>query len=366
MSTTTQFDVVVVGAGPAGTMTAIGLARQGISTAIIERSALSGFRVGETLPPEITPWLNDNELLASFLLTDPVPSLGIQSAWGTSELSTIDFIFNPHGNGWHIDRLKFNCMLIDQAIARGVTFIQKTSVVNAVRTSNAQWTLSARDKLHQQDYTCQFIVDATGIKSRIATLLGDEKLMTENTISISKIVPLQEQETQNQSMLFLESAENGWWYLSPLPRHKAICSFITDKQYFTVRKKQTADVWQAELNNTVHLVTKLKTFDEAFYVCPVGPNRLKNIVGPGWLAVGDACVCLDPLSGGGIFAGLTSAEKAAVSIVDYLNNNVDSLAKYSLQMQTAYNSHLKIRKDYHKKENRWLESSFWKRRCNTG
>jgi len=357
---TAQYEVIIVGAGSAGAMAAIALARQGVSTALLERSNRANFRVGETLAPEITPWLKDNELFESFLLTDPIPSTGIESAWGTSELSTLDFIFNPHGNGWHIDRSKFNRLLIDQAIASGASFFQDTSVINVVRNSDWLWELSTGGKSSGANYNCRFIVDATGMKSRIATLLGDSKLLPYSSISISRMVPLLEQDTQNQSMLFLESAENGWWYLSPLPQNKAICTFITDKQYFTRRKKQTDDIWQAELKNTTHLINRIKTFSQEFYVCPVGPNRLKNIVGPGWLAVGDACVNLDPLSGGGIFSGLVSAKKAAKSIYDYLRDDVDALAQYSRQMQADYHQHMKIRKDYNKKESRWLESSFWK------
>jgi hypothetical protein len=44
-----------------------------------------------------------------------LPSHGIQAAWGSAELFDTDFIFNPYGTGWHLDRRRFDAMLASHA-----------------------------------------------------------------------------------------------------------------------------------------------------------------------------------------------------------------------------------------------------------
>src|SRR5438445_9360609 len=53
MSRPVDFDVVIVGAGPAGTAAAIWSRRAGLRVAILERSTVPGFKVGEALHPGV-------------------------------------------------------------------------------------------------------------------------------------------------------------------------------------------------------------------------------------------------------------------------------------------------------------------------
>src|SRR5688572_2491542 len=119
-----EFSVAILGGGPAGCVAAKLLAEAEYSTAVLERSSYVGPRVGETLPPSVQPLLHQLGLWEYFEKDAHAPSAGIVSAWGNNRPHESDFIFTPFGNGWHLDRTKFDSTLARCAEMSGAKIIQ--------------------------------------------------------------------------------------------------------------------------------------------------------------------------------------------------------------------------------------------------
>ena len=130
-------DVIVLGGGPAGAATAIALARLGWSVTILERSHYESARIGETLPPDIKHLLIALGVWDQFLADNPLESPGIASAWGQAELYDNDFIVNPHGPGWHVDRKRFDAMLARAAEEQGVEVLRGVRGISVKRDTNS-------------------------------------------------------------------------------------------------------------------------------------------------------------------------------------------------------------------------------------
>ncbi len=126
-------DVIVLGGGPAGTATAIALARLGWSVTILERSHYESARIGETLPPDIKHPLIALGVWDRFLADNPLESPGISSAWGQAELYDNGFIVNPHGPGWHVDRRCFDAMLARATEELGVEVMRGARGISVKR-----------------------------------------------------------------------------------------------------------------------------------------------------------------------------------------------------------------------------------------
>lgn len=118
---TPSYDVAVLGAGPAGLATAAAFVAQGRRVVVLERGDRDVFRVGETLSPEIGPYLQQLgawETLSGHLDACS-PFTVSRSAWGTPELEERPSILHPLGSGWHVDRARFDLAFADWVAERG-------------------------------------------------------------------------------------------------------------------------------------------------------------------------------------------------------------------------------------------------------
>ena len=132
-----RFDAAVVGGGPAGATVALSLVRRGWSVCLFESTVFDGERYGETLPPEINPLLRELGVFDQFFALDPLESPGIVSAWGGLRHEQ-DYVCNPHGSGWHVDRNRFDALLFRQAAAAGVKCFEHCRAT-VRRTESAGW-----------------------------------------------------------------------------------------------------------------------------------------------------------------------------------------------------------------------------------
>jgi 2-polyprenyl-6-methoxyphenol hydroxylase-like FAD-dependent oxidoreductase len=119
-----DYDVAVLGGGPAGAAASITLARAGRSVVVIEKSLYDRARIGETLPPVARRPLLNLLVWEQFVAAGHLPSSGNLSVWGDEELYQDHFIFNPYGQGWHLDRRRFSAMLAEAARQAGASLFR--------------------------------------------------------------------------------------------------------------------------------------------------------------------------------------------------------------------------------------------------
>src|SRR3954452_12046394 len=100
-----EFDVAVVGGGPAGSAAAGRLARSGCRVVLLERSRFDAPRVGESLAPSTNPLLTELGVWSRFAGLRPLPSFGTRSVWGGAEPQSHSHLVSRHGCGWHVDRV---------------------------------------------------------------------------------------------------------------------------------------------------------------------------------------------------------------------------------------------------------------------
>ena len=116
-----HFDVVVVGAGPAGCATAISCARHGLRVALIERQAFPRFRPGESLHPGIEPLLRQLGVAEQLCGRAARRFDGHWVHWnGPPRFNGFGADERGIWQGFHLERAQLDATLLSQAAALGV------------------------------------------------------------------------------------------------------------------------------------------------------------------------------------------------------------------------------------------------------
>jgi flavin-dependent dehydrogenase len=341
------FDVAVIGGGPAGSIVSLCLARRGWRVALFEATEFEDPRYGETLPPEINPVLRELGLWDAFQSLSPIETRGIISAWGSPIPAEQDFLLNPFGCGWHIDRNRFDEMLCLKAADAGAQLFLKSRA--------APLDLLAGVK-------ADFLVDASG-RNGLRIEAGYSR---EDDDALIAIV-LQVRNAGNgvssaprDTRTCIESTRSGWWYSARL-RDETIAMFFADPGEYTNEgispREQLADAPSTRGRLEHGSVVRSQ-------VVRVSSSCRKQIFGPGWMAVGDSASSFDPLSGRGIFKALRQGALAAEAIDARLRGNDDApMSEYALLVRREFDDYVRQRRQFYAGERRWLDQTFWRARA---
>ena len=356
-------DVVILGGGPAGTSTAIALARAGWSVIVIERSHYDSPRIGETLPPEVNPVLKSLGLWNQFLLDEHIQSPGVATAWGQAELYHNDFIANPHGPGWHVERCRFDTMLARAAQASGAVVLTNSTPIACTWDPETGWHLAVVANDMVTRWRATMLVDATGRSASRARFFCGRRMMYDRLIGLVGLMPVISESIIDHRTL-VEAIEEGWWYTALLPRGQQIAAFMTDGDLMPSGHGARDKFWWQQLQRAPYTRARLEAAAQGIKPCVVSATSscLEHVVGPGRLGVGDAAMTVDPLSSQGITWALESGLAGAKAVDAHLRGGRTALDSYARRMKSVFLDYLDTRAEYYRREWRWPDRPFWRRR----
>lgn len=359
MASSEYFDVIIIGGGPAGAAASIILASHGIYTAIIESSDYTSPRVGETLPPEIHSPLIQLGAWRSFVTDGHIESFALRSAWGSSRVTSRSHIYNPYGSGWHIDRSRFDRMLIKVASNAGATVLIGARATNLLHDRKLDWQVTSLQPRLSRNLHARFLIDATGQTAAIPTGLPRSYRVVDRLIAVVRFFA-----HVAKPYILIEAQESGWWYSAPVPHNRLIVAHMTDSDLFAASGCSPSQYWHRQLVQAPH--TYERTGQQTVLAKPkivTTASLFRNpISGVDWAAAGDACIALDPLSGQGVYNALKGGILVAQAIIARINGKNEPFAKYTKWINSQFTRYMIMRRLYYSKEQRWPHSPFWRRR----
>ena len=347
-----MWDVVIAGAGPAGAIAACVLARRGRRVLLIDAVDANELKVGEALPGAAARLLRSLEMPTPDAHGPHARIGGNLSAWGSDELVAADFMRQPDGLGWRLDRTRFDADLRAAAVDAGSTYRSRRVV--AIQREHGAWRLQFDDGGAE---VARWIIDATGRPAAIARRAGAKRLRDARLIALYAVGTPARDFALNRTVI--EAASDGWWYAARLPPGRVIAGFHTLHQNAT-RLLCDDDGWRRALADTRHVGPLLAnaSFEppRALEACGA---RLDRFSGDGWIACGDAALSFDPISGQGIFSALHGGMSAAEAVGDVLDDERQKFDLYAERLENIRRFYVARCRAVYRSERRWPDAPFW-------
>lgn len=345
-----SIDVLIIGAGPAGAAAARVLSLEGLQV-IMADPVKTSQKIGESLPGAARTLLKDMGLIPWFEKSIPKICYGNLSSWGSEQLISADFIRDPNGTSWHLNRSSFDNYLREAAQNAGTTWL-KLKLKNLKVMDSQKWGAT----FDGEEIESSWLIDASGRKSICTQFIGVKKYHDNPIVSVFTWG----KDIHQEERTLIESVPKGWWYSSPLPQNKRIVSFhVTAKEAANIIN--TPNEWQKNLSETKYIknICDAKNDWDILRRTMANGAILEQFGGKYWIAIGDAALAFDPISSQGIFNALYTGLRGAQAIISTFKGKENAIEEYSLQLKQIRNSYLKNIKYYYSQERRWKNSAFW-------
>ena len=356
---------VVVGGGPAGAVAALVLARRGVRVTVLESRPAPGPKVGECLPPSLTPLLRHLGLEDLLARDGHLRSHGNRFIWGSPRPGERPFLASLQGDGWHVDRAVFESRLAERAGAAGAEWQWGWRLLDCER-AGTRWRLDvSRQDGGRTEMKADFLADATGRPARLARRLGARRVRYDRLAGVSAL--LESPAPAADTYTLVEAMPDGWWYSALLADGRLAVAFMTDLDLLDRRLVAgDPETWQKKLAASEETRGRVESHGYRLAgsprALPAESSRLDKIAGDGWLALGDAAAAYDPLSSHGIGSAMGSGYYAGHAIADLLAGQADARIAYLGALQDAYGAYLDLQREHYARETRWPDSPFWSRR----
>jgi geranylgeranyl reductase family protein len=319
-----SFDILIVGAGPAGSFAAEHLARAGVRVALFDGR------------PQGEPKACGGGVTSKALKAWP-HLLG-----ATARLIDDLEMYSPSGKRLYLQlaepfaiysRLAFDSYLRERAVKAGaVVFTEKVTLQSRAVREGEDWTVRSRSGAK---WSARMLVAADGANSAIAKKLAGPLPPAEMEVAFGYRTPLPKSGDAPTVVAFLP----GWaGYAWAFPRvdhisfgiatsqdafdHRALDGLLWDFMvgYYRMRLDERARIWakrsaQSERDESIRkeLTAMAERYAARIPGLAVETWDKRRATGDGWALLGDAAGFADPVTGEGIYYALRSAELFAES-----------------------------------------------------
>ncbi len=323
-----QYDVIVVGGGPAGSATAGLLAMEGRRVLLLERDKFPRYHIGESLITGVWPTLDKLGLRERLEQLGLVRKYGASVLWGSDD-EFWGFFFREAGQyeyTYQVRRAEFDSLLLGRARELGVQVIEDATVKEPLmagdRVAGVRYQMRGGDTT--TDVRARMTVDASGQQHVLARRM-DLVEWHEDLHNIAVWAYYQgcrRYEGVKAGHTLVENLVGGWLWFIPLGHDITSVGLVTPTSLLAKAGKSGEEYLEQKLEDSaeVKLMMKGATRVSAYRTARDWSYTCKRFHGPGYVLVGDAAAFVDPLLSTGVTLAVRGARIAAQAVTHALDH----------------------------------------------
>ncbi len=320
-----EYDIIVVGAGPSGSVAAKIAAEKGVSVLVLEKDREVGVpvRCGEAVR---------KKSLEEFILPD--------GKWIATEISKFSFIAPDDTEvvlefpetGYVLNRKMFDAELARQASAAGAVFVTRAYVNGLMLENGKVKGVKFEYKGEQREIKSKIVIAADGVESRVGRWAGLKTNVDFREMECCYQVTASNLNVNDDTCYFYfgkDVAPNGYLWIFPKGNGTANIGLGVSGK---IGKTKSASSYLNDfLNKKFPGVSTLMSVAGGVPCSTV----LQKISSDGIMLTGDAARQVNPLSGGGIVSGMVGGSIAGrLAAESILNNKPELIFNYDSEWES--------------------------------
>jgi flavin-dependent dehydrogenase len=367
-------DVLVIGGGPGGSTAATMLARKGHQVVLLERARFPRHHIGESLLPSSMPVLEELGVLPALQQAGFLRKWGATMVWGR-EKTPWSWYFRetnrkyPHT--YQVWRPHFDQLLLENSRAHGVEVQEGHAVRDVIfEDGRAVGVRFTADDRVEGLARARFIVDASGHSALLGRQLDLRRwdASFQNLAVYGYFAGAERLPPPDETNLLVESYPHGWLWNIPLHNDWMSVGAVVDSQAGQegMRHSTPQRFLMEQLGQAPYTRQMLREANLAY-----GPFVLKDwsyvsdeVVGDGYILVGDAACFVDPLFSSGVHLALMAGVLGAAYVTTALKDPsmCDAAGRVYKDLYYKEYSHFRDMAMLFYSSNHTVDSYFWEAR----
>jgi len=334
-----EVDVLVIGAGPSGSVSSAYLNNNNVKVKVVEKAAFPRPVIGESLIPRVMDHFDEVGLIPA------ITKAGFEKKWGArfirdDETCVFDF-GDKFGKGWdwtwQVPRADFDLVIANEVQRQGVEIEFESEVINVEFNDSDSITTIQDKEGNKKQIKAKFIIDSSGYGRVLPTLMNLDapSSVSGNSSIFTHTIDVNRPKGEEGTMITFDILETKvWFWVIPFSNGVSSLGVVGPTEFIESLSKN------GDSEEAIRKVISLsKHYKERFIKNEFlfKPVMLKNyscsvsqLYGKGFALTGNSSGFLDPVFSSGVAFATESGILSAKLITRQLNGEeVDWETEYS-------------------------------------
>jgi flavin-dependent dehydrogenase len=314
-----DYDLLVIGGGPAGSCAAAGARLHGLKTLVVEKCEFPRFHIGESLLPAGNRVLRDTGVWPKVQAAGFIPKFGAEfhRSEGTEVKKVVfsESLIPGLDSTFQVERARFDAVLLDHARELGADVWMQTTV-KALENLAGGYQASLTGPTGETTIRVPWVIDATG---RETGLMSDQKRALDPSpfpkrmAIYSHFTGVVRAPGREGGNILIVRLEGGWFWIIPIDAERTSVGLVTTVEAFRAAGETPESYFQRAVAGSPKLRELLAgaaptmgfhvTSDYSYFRRDLAQERL--------VLAGDAGGFFDPIFSSGVYMATFSGKLAA-------------------------------------------------------